>query len=858
MSVVGFDIGMQNCYIAIARAGGIETIANEYSDRCTPSVVSFGYKNRMVGNAAKSQLITNAKNTIINFKRFHGRAFNDPFIQNQKDKLAFDLVPMETGVGIKVMYMNKEQHFTTEQITAMLLSKLKATAESNLKKSVSDCVISVPSFFTNAERSSILKAAGIAGLNCLKLMNDPTAACLAYGIYNPDLPSPEEKSKIVVFADMGHSAFQVSACALHTGSMKVLTTAFDPYLGGQDFDEVLVKYFCAEFKTKYKLDVKSNIRALLRLYQECEKLKKLMSANSMDTPLNIECFMNDIDVAGKMKRAHFEELCASLLQRVETTLESLMDQTQLKPADVSTVEIIGGSTRIPAVKERIAKFFGKVTSTRLNADEAVARGCALQCAILSPAFKVREFSITDVMPFPISLSWNTETGGVGGICEVYPKNHAVPFSKLLTFYRKHPFELEAFYSNPNSLPYTEPRIGQYIIHDVVPQANGEKSKVKVKVCVNDHGIFSVSTASMIEKVEISENEATMETDLCPNTPDHKAEDIDENKNQFDSSEIEVQPQVQSDDQGSPQSLSSTKMDQEENKAGNAETNYKSNMDKKSNQPPDPKKPKIKFKTINLPVEDKLVWQFGKNLLDMYFEKEGDMIMQDKLEKERSYAKNAVEEYIYDLREKLNGQFEKFVSSKDQENISLLLSETENWLYEDGEDQVKQVYIDKLLELKKLGTPIQERYLEAEARPKAFDELNQRLQYYAKLAAEARSKAENYNPIEAAEIHKLEKSVNETMEWMNIAMDSQAKLSFDQDPVVHVAEIKDKHKELDNICNPIVNKPKPKVENPKEVNQTMNMKVNSQNGGEPMENENVTNDTEVSHKNGECTTTMDLD
>ncbi|XP_072899946.1 heat shock protein 105 kDa-like isoform X2 [Hemitrygon akajei] len=804
MSVVGFDIGMQNCYIAIARAGGIETIANEYSDRCTLSVVSFGYKNRAVGIAAKSQLITNAKNTIINFKRFHGRAFNDPFIQNQKDKLVFDLVPMETGVGIKVMYMNKEQHFTTEQITAMLLSKLKATAESNLKKPVSDCVISVPSFFTNAERSSILKAAGIAGLNCLKLMNDPTAACLAYGIYNPDLPSPEEKSKIVVFADMGHSAFQVSACALHKGSMKVLATAFDPYLGGQDFDEVLVKYFCAEFKTKYKLDVKSNIRALLRLYQECEKLKKLMSANSMDTPLNIECFMNDIDVAGKMNRAHFEELCASLLQRVETTLESLMDQTQLKPADVSTVEIIGGSTRIPAVKERIAKFFGKVTSTRLNADEAVARGCALQCAILSPAFKVREFSITDVMPFPISLSWNTETGGVGGICEVYPKNHAVPFSKLLTFYRKHPFELEAFYSNPNSLPYTEPRIGQYIIHDVVPQANGEKSEVKVEVCVNDHGIFSVSTASMIEKVEISENEATMETDLCPITPDHKT-----------------------------------------------------NTDKKSNQPPDPKKPKIKFKTVNLPIEAKLVWQFGKDLLSMYFAKEGDMIMQDKLEKERSYAKNAVEEYIYDLREKLNGQFEKFVSSKDLEDISLLLSETENWLYEDGEDQVKQVYVDKLLELKKLGTPIQERYLEAEARPKAFDELNQRLQYYAKLAAEARSKAENYNPIEAAEIHTLEKSVNETMEWMNIAMDSQAKLSFDQDPVVHVAEIKDKHKELDNICNPIVTKPKPKVENSKEVNQS-NMKVNSQNGGEPMENENVTKDTEVSLKNGECTTNMDLD
>ncbi|XP_067842079.1 heat shock protein 105 kDa-like [Heptranchias perlo] len=863
MSVVGFDIGLQNCFIAIARAGGIETIANEFSDRYTPAVVSFVSKNRTVGVAAKSQLITNAKNTIINFKRFHGRVFNDPLIQNQKANLAYDLVPMETGVGMKVMYMDKEQHFSVEQITAMLLTKLKETAESNLKKPVSDCVISVPSFFTNAERSSVLDAAHIAGLNCLRLMNDTTAVSLAYGIYKADLPAPEEKPKIVVFADMGHSAFQVSVCAFNKGKLKVLATAFDPYLGGQDFDEILVEYFCAEFITKYKLDVKSKIRALLRLYQECEKLKKLMSANSMDTPLNIECFMNDVDVAGKMNRTHFEELCASLLQRVEAPLRSVMEQTQLKLADINAVEIIGGSTRIPAVKERIAKFFGKVVSTTLNADEAVARGCALQCAILSPAFKVREFSITDVVSFPISLKWSSEADEVEGVHEVYSKNHAAPFSKVLTFYRKNPFELEAFYSNPKTLPYSEARIGQFIIQDVVPQTNGEKSKVKVKVLVNIHGLFSVSTASMTEKVKVEENEATMETMLGPCTPDS----VDENKIQIVSGETDVQPQVQFDDQESPQSPSSPETDQEENKAGNAEANCKSNSEKKTDQPPDPKKPKIKVKTINLPIEANLVRQFGKDLLNMYFEKEGDMILQDKLEKERSYAKNAVEEYVYDFRDKLYGPFGKFVSTKDQNRFSALLSETENWLYEDGEEQAKQVYVDKLLELKKLGTPIQERYLETEKRPKAFDELGQRLQHYAKLAGEYRNNVEKYNHIEAAEMEKVEKSVNETMEWMNNAVDAQAKLSFDQDPIVRVAEIKDKQKELDNICNPIVTKPKPKVENPKEENQSMNSKTNSKNGGgggEPMENENLAKDTEIPPQNGDChpgddcTTNMDMD
>ncbi|XP_043547982.1 heat shock protein 105 kDa-like isoform X3 [Chiloscyllium plagiosum] len=862
MSVVGFDIGFQNCYIAIARAGGIETIANEFSDRCTPAVVSFGSKNRATGIAAKNQLITNAKNTILNFKRLHGRAFSDPVVQNQKNKLTYDLVPMETGVGVKVMYMDKEQHFNMEQITAMLLTKLKETAETNLKKPVCDCVISVPAFFTNAERSSVLNAAYIAGLNCLRLMNDTTAASLAYGIYKPDLPVPEEKPKIVVFADMGHSAFQVCICAFNKGTLKVLATAFDPQLGGQDFDEVLVEYFCTEFKKSYNLNVKSKIRALLRLYQECEKLKKLMSANSMDIPLNIECFMNDLDVTGKMNRTHFEELSAHLLQRVERPLQSVMEQTQLKLGDINAVEIIGGSTRIPAVKERIANFFEKAVSTTLNADEAVARGCALQCAMLSPAFKVREFSITDVLPFPISLKWIAEGDELEGSHEVFSRNHPVPFSKALTFSRENPFELEAFYSNPQTLPYPEVKIGQFIIWDVLPQTNGEKSKVKVNICVNIHGIFSLSTASMTEKVKVEENEAAMETESGPYTPD--TVDNIENKTQIDIDTTEIQPQVQLDHRDSPQSPS-PEMEQEENQAVNAETNCKSNTEKKTDQPPDPKKPKIKLKTINLPIEAKLVWQFGKDLLDMYFEKEGDMIMQDKLEKERSHAKNAVEEYIYDFREKLCGPFEKFISTKDQKLFSTLLSETENWLYEDGEDQAKQVYVDKLSELKKLGTPVQHRYLENEKRPKAFDELRQRLQYYAKLMGESRNNIEEYNHIDVSEMAKVEKAVNETMEWMNKAMETQAKLNFDQDPIIHASEIKEKQKELDTICNPIVTKPKPKVEIPTEENH-LKSKTNSKTGGgrEPMENERLAKDTEIPSQNGHChpgeslTTNMDLD
>uniref|UniRef100_A0A2I3FVJ7 Heat shock protein 105 kDa n=1 Tax=Nomascus leucogenys TaxID=61853 RepID=A0A2I3FVJ7_NOMLE len=700
------------------------------------SVISFGSKNRTIGVAAKNQQITHANNTVSNFKRFHGRAFNDPFIQKEKENLSYDLVPLKNGgVGIKVMYMGEEHLFSVEQITAMLLTKLKETAENSLKKPVTDCVISV------------------------------------------------------------------------------LGTAFDPFLGGKNFDEKLVEHFCAEFKTKYKLDAKSKIRALLRLYQECEKLKKLMSSNSTDLPLNIECFMNDKDVSGKMNRSQFEELCAELLQKIEVPLYSLMEQTHLKVEDVSAVEIVGGATRIPAVKERIAKFFGKDISTTLNADEAVARGCALQCAILSPAFKVREFSVTDAVPFPISLIWNHDSEDTEGVHEVFSRNHAAPFSKVLTFLRRGPFELEAFYSDPQGVPYPEAKIGRFVVQNVSAQKDGEKSRVKVKVRVNTHGIFTISTASMVEKVPTEENEMSSEADMeCLNQRPPENPDTDANE-------------------------------------------------KKVDQPPEAKKPKIKVVNVELPIEANLVWQLGKDLLNMYIETEGKMIMQDKLEKERNDAKNAVEEYVYEFRDKLCGPYEKFICEQDHQNFLRLLTETEDWLYEEGEDQAKQAYVDKLEELMKIGTPVKVRFQEAEERPKMFEELGQRLQHYAKIAADFRNKDEKYNHIDESEMKKVEKSVNEVMEWMNNVMNAQAKKSLDQDPVVRAQEIKTKIKELNNTCEPVVTQPKPKIESPK-LERTPNG-PNIDKKEEDLEDKNNFG-AEPPHQNGECypneknSVNMDLD
>ncbi|XP_006781602.1 heat shock 70 kDa protein 4b [Neolamprologus brichardi] len=801
MSVVGFDVGFLNCYVAVARAGGIETVANEYSDRCTPACVSFGPRNRSIGAAAKSQVVTNCKNTVQGFKKFHGRAFSDPYVQSLKENMVYDIAQMPTGTtGIKVMYMEEEKVFSIEQVTAMLLTKLKETAENALKKPVADCVVSVPCYYTDAERRSVVDAAQIAGLNCLRLMNETTAVALAYGIYKQDLPAPEEKARNVVFVDLGHSGYQTSVCAFNKGKLKVLATACDPLLGGKDFDEMVVKHFCEEFGKKYKLDVKSKPRALVRLYQECEKLKKLMSANSSDLPLNIECFMNDIDVTGKMNRAQFEEMCADVLARVEPPLQSLLEQAKLKKEDIYAVEIVGGASRIPAVKERISKFFGKELSTTLNADEAVARGCALQCAILSPAFKVREFSITDAVPYPISLKWHSAAEDGVSDCEVFPKNHAAPFSKVLTFYRKEPFSLEAYYSSPNELPYPDPTIGQFMIQKVVPQASGESSKVKVKVRVNIHGIFSVSSASLVEVQKSDEAEEPMETEQAAD------KDGEQSKMQTDQDE---QPSAEGDaqketEEKTPRESEEMETSTEENKG-----------EKKSDQPPQAKKPKVKTKVLELPIENNPQWQLANDMLNLFVENEGKMIMQDKLEKERNDAKNNVEEYVYEMRDKLHGMLEKFVSESDRDVLSLKLEDTENWLYEDGEDQPKQVYIDKLAELKKLGQPIQDRYAESEERPKAFDELGKQIQQYMKFIEAYKMKDEQYDHLDEADVNKVDKLNNDAMIWMNSAMNQQSKQSLAVDPSVKVKDIKAKTRELFGACNPIVTKPKPKVELPKE-------------------------------------------
>lgn len=273
---------------------------------------------------------------------------------------------------------------------------------------------------------------------------------------------------------------------------------------------ILADYFCEDFNKRYKIKPKENPRAFMRLLGEVEKLKKQMSANSTKLPLNIECFMDDKDVHGDMKRSDMEKLCADLLQRAESTLLKCFQDSNLKKEEIYGVEVVGGSSRIPAIKSLIENVFGKPPSTTLNQDEAVARGCALQCAMLCPAILVRDFNITDIQNYPIKVVWEPAANEDGQL-EVFPKYHAIPFSKLLTFYRKEPFVLNAVYADTNKF------IGQFMVKGVKPDAEGQNQKVKVKARININGIFSIVGATLVEKQEKGSEEPEESMDISNGT-----------------------------------------------------------------------------------------------------------------------------------------------------------------------------------------------------------------------------------------------------------------------------------------------------------------------------------------------------
>ncbi|KAH0293825.1 heat shock protein 70 [Aureobasidium namibiae CBS 147.97] len=642
MSVVGLDFGTQNAVIAVARNRGVDVITNEVSNRATPALVGFGPKSRYLGETAKTQEVSNLKNTVGSLTRLAGRSLKDPDVAIEQEHVSCKLVDVNGQVGAEVSYQGKKEQFTATQLTAMFLTRAKQTASAELKLPVNDMVIAVPAWYTDAQRRAIIDAAEISGLKILRLINETTATALGWGITKTDMPGPDEKPKRVAFVDIGHSNYTVSIVEFRKGELKVISTAYDRHFGGRNFDKAIVDHFAAEFKEKFKVDINENPKAKLRVVAACEKLKKVLSANA-GAPINIESLMNDVDVRGFLKREELEEIMKPLLARATAPLEQALAEAKLKVEDIDTIELVGGCTRVPALKAAIQDFFGKQLSFTLNADEAIARGSAFACAILSPVFRVRDFSIHDICNYPIEFTWekSSEIPDEDTSLTVFNRGNVMPSTKILTFYRKQAFDLEAKYAKPEMLPgKMNPWIGRFSVKGVKADEKDDFMICKLKARLNLNGILNVESGYYVEDMEVEE-------------PIEGEEGNDEPKTR------KVKKQV-----------------------------------KKGDLP-------LSSGTASLDVQ----------AIADFSEKEHSMIMEDKLVADTEDKKNELEAYIYEMRAKIDEEYADFSSEEEKTKLKEKLETSEDWLYDEGEDATKAVYQSKIDEIRAIGGPIAQRYLD---------------------------------------------------------------------------------------------------------------------------------------------------
>ena len=418
---IGIDLGTTYSCVAVFQRGLVEVIANGQGSRITPSVVAFTEKGRIVGEGAEVQKNLDPENTIYSAKRFIGRTYDDPSIDENKDKYPFKVENKDNKVEFKVDFKNKKQTFSPEQISAEVLTHMKKIAEDYLEETVEDAVITVPAYFTNSQREATMDAGKIAGLNVTRIINEPTAASLASNLKE----KLEDGSHILVY-DLGGGTFDVSVLCIDEDRLEVLATGGDPNLGGDDFNVILVRHFKKEIFRKHQWDVTPDHKAVQRLTDACEKLKRNLSAeNTTLSHIKLASFLPDgSDFSSSLSRAKFEDLCRDQFQKTMKIVKEVLSDAKIKENQISEVVLVGGSTRIPKVQAMLAEMFPqKLLNKTINPDEAVACGAAIQAAILNhdQHSSVRDLLLMDVTPLSIGIDTRSTINDVK-----IPRNTTIP------------------------------------------------------------------------------------------------------------------------------------------------------------------------------------------------------------------------------------------------------------------------------------------------------------------------------------------------------------------------------------------------------------------------------------------------
>ncbi|CAF2134855.1 unnamed protein product [Rotaria magnacalcarata] len=422
-TVIGIDLGTTYSCVGIFKNGRIDIIANDQGNRITPSYVAFTSDGeRLIGDAAKNQLTSNPENTVFDIKRLMGREFNDPSVQQDIKHFPFRVVNKNSKPAIQINIGEEQKTFAPEEISAMILGKMREIAEAYLGKNVTHAVVTVPAYFNDAQRQATKDAGTISGLTIMRIINEPTAAAIAYG-----LDKKEGEKNILVF-DLGGGTFDVSLLTIDNGVFEVVATNGDTHLGGEDFDQRVMEHFIKLFKKKTGKDVRKDHRAIQKLRREVEKAKRTLSSQHQ-TKIEIESFFDNEDFSETLTRAKFEELNMDLFRSTMKPVQKVLEDADLKKTDIAEVVLVGGSTRIPKVQQLVKEFFdGKEPSRGINPDEAVAYGAAVQAGILSGEESTGDIVLLDVNP----LTMGIETVG-GVMTKIIPRNTVIPTKKSQIF-----------------------------------------------------------------------------------------------------------------------------------------------------------------------------------------------------------------------------------------------------------------------------------------------------------------------------------------------------------------------------------------------------------------------------------------